>query len=85
MRGIVLRIMTLRTCISHMGQQVKGAAKLGKFTKTDTLTEEFHSPKCLHMCIVICVIMVHCLAKCMIREKTADADCQHRRKSPTVL
>ncbi|GFQ74053.1 hypothetical protein TNCT_580081 [Trichonephila clavata] len=31
------------------------AAELGKFTKTDVLTEEFHSTKCLHVYLVISV------------------------------
>ncbi|GFW55043.1 hypothetical protein TNCV_2786581 [Trichonephila clavipes] len=32
------------------GQQAKEAPKLGKLTKTDTMTEEYHSIKCLQVC-----------------------------------
>ncbi|GFY64025.1 hypothetical protein TNIN_144531 [Trichonephila inaurata madagascariensis] len=56
------------------------ATKLRKFTKTDILTEVFHSTKCLHVCIVICVNMVHCSAICLLQEKTTDADCQRQKK-----
>ncbi|GFY55812.1 hypothetical protein TNIN_102431, partial [Trichonephila inaurata madagascariensis] len=58
MRRTILRIKSLRICISHMGQKVKDVAKIGKFMKTNTLTEEFYSTKCLHACIELCANMV---------------------------
>ena len=49
-----------------MGQLTKAAAQLDKFMKTDTLTEKYHSMKCLHACIAICANVIHCAETCRI-------------------